>query len=106
MNTQPLIEWLMDRRDNCARIMDTKPESEKAGWLEDAAYFEAAILALSERYFIGGDNSGHEYYVPVSREDEFREWAELPEEDERGWDAPEWATRIDGTFTFVNPRCE
>lgn len=61
---------------------------------------------MSERYFIGSDNSGHEYYVPVSRMDEFRRWSELPEDDEDGWDAPEWATRIDGSFTFTDPRCE
>ena len=60
----------------------------------------------TERYFIGSDNSGHEYYVPVSRQDEFQKWAELPDDDEAAWDTPEYAKRIDGSFTFTDPRCE
>ena len=61
---------------------------------------------MTERYFIGSDNSGHEYFVPVSRREEFDEWAQLPEDDEAGWETPEYATRIDGRFTFTDPRCE
>ena len=59
-----------------------------------------------ERYFVGSDNSGHEYYVPISKRGEFQAWAELPEDDEAGWEAPEYAKRIDGRFTFTDPRCE
>jgi hypothetical protein len=59
-----------------------------------------------ERYFVGSDNSGHEYYVPISKRDDFQAWAELPEDDEAGWEVPEYAKRIDGRFTFTDPRCE
>lgn len=61
---------------------------------------------MPERYFIGVDNSSHRYYVPVDRRKEFEAWSELDEEDESGWDAPEYATLIDGEFTFTDPRCE
>lgn len=61
---------------------------------------------MTERYFIGSDNSGHEYFVPVSRREEFDNWSQLPEDDEVGWETPEYATRIDGRFTFTDPRCE
>lgn len=103
---QPLGEWLAERRDNCYRIMEQKPESERQGWLEDAAYFEAARLVVEERYFIGYDNSSHKYYVPVEKREEFDVWSELPEDDERGWEQPDYAVRIDGRFTFTNPRCD
>jgi hypothetical protein len=45
----PLIEWLRDRRDNCFRIMETKPEEDRAGWLEDASYFEAAVISMEAK---------------------------------------------------------
>ena len=61
---------------------------------------------MPERYFIGCDNSGHEYYVPVRFRDEFNAWSSLPEDDEDGWEAPAFAMRIDGHFTFTDPRCE
>lgn len=58
----------------------------------------------TERYFIGGDNSGHEYLVPVSKAKEWGEWTLIPEDDERSWDEPDYAERIDGgTLTFENP---
>lgn len=60
----------------------------------------------STRYRIVGDNSGHEYYIPEDRSDEWRKWAEIDEDDERSWDVPEYAVRIDGRFTFTDPRCE
>lgn len=59
------------------------------------------------RYFVGHDNSGHEYLVPVSDAAAWRVWSELPDDDERGWDVPAYAQRLDGgTLTFEAPRVE
>lgn len=59
-----------------------------------------------ERYFLGHDNSGHDYVVPVSRRDEWFRWLEIPEDDERSWEVPEYAKRIDGRLTFTDPRTD
>lgn len=52
------------------------------------------------RYFLGADDSGHRYAVPVERRGEFYSWVENPDAD----DAPTWARRIDGRFTFTDPQ--
>lgn len=58
------------------------------------------------RYRTGSDNSGHRYFYPVDNQRQFQAWTELDEDDERGWVTPSYAIRIDGTFTFTDPRCE
>lgn len=57
-----------------------------------------------KRYCIVGDDSGHEYYIPDNRKDAWYSWleSELAENGE----VPEYASRIDGRFTFTDPRCE
>lgn len=35
--------WLFARLQNCARLADQKEGRDRDGWLEDAAYFSAAI---------------------------------------------------------------
>lgn len=42
------------------------------------------------------DNDGHRYQIPNSKTEEWKEFCEIPEEDERSWEVPEWAERIDG----------
>ncbi len=41
-----LIEWLCERRDNAASIARTKAGEDRAGWLEDASFFDAAVHAV------------------------------------------------------------
>jgi hypothetical protein len=59
------------------------------------------------RFFIGHDQSGHEYLVPLGRIHAWRDWCAIDEDDERSWDVPDFARRIDGgALTFTDPRID
>jgi hypothetical protein len=49
-----LIEWLYERLDNCNRLAKEKRGADKAGWIEDASYFEAAIDMASDAATLRG----------------------------------------------------
>jgi len=56
-------------------------------------------------FFIGTDCSGHEYIVPFAKYDEWNEWVDIPEDDERSWEEPSYAIRLDGgTLIFQKPQ--
>ena len=53
------------------------------------------------------DGSGHHYVIPLGRLDEWGAFCNLDEDDERAWEVPEWAHRIDGgRLTFRDWRIE
>jgi hypothetical protein len=54
-----------------------------------------------QRYRLMGDDSGHEYFVPVGKEQEFDKWVS-----EESGEIDFSQNRIDGRFTFIDPRCE
>ena len=58
------------------------------------------------RYRLVGDNSGHEYYIPIDRTKEWAAFNALSDDDPASWTVPTFAVMIDGTFTFAEPRCE
>lgn len=60
----------------------------------------------SLRFILVYDNPGHAYYIPEGRRPDWEEWLCLDDDDERSWEEPDYATRIDGTFTFTDPRCD
>jgi len=80
--------------------------------LFDGGQAQAMVLHMAagmpeDRYFIGADCSGHTYLVPMSKRQQWYEWADIPEEDERAWEVPDFAKRIDGgRLTFAAPRIE
>lgn len=57
---------------------------------------------IEPRYRIVGDNSGHDYVIPVDRSAEWTAW--LDSQDWRDGITPIYAMRIEGTFTFADPR--
>jgi hypothetical protein len=59
-----------------------------------------------ERFEIVSDNSGHEYYIPVDRYIDWEGFMMIEEDDERSWTVPNFATRINGRLSFVDPRCD
>lgn len=64
--------------------------------------------AAPKRYTIRGDDSGHEYFVEVGTESEFEAWvaAECAYE-EVGYEGRDYEeNRIDGRFSFADPRNE
>jgi hypothetical protein len=63
---------------------------------------------LAQRYRIMSDNSGHEYAIKLEDEDAFLVWLIVTEDgDIADYDGPDFEeNRIDGRFTFIDPRNE
>lgn len=59
------------------------------------------------RFCLVQDNSSHWYLIPTSRRAAWEAHCDLDEDDEAGWEHPEWAERVDGGpegVHFENPR--
>jgi hypothetical protein len=64
-------------------------------------------MSNEERYQILADESGHEYFVRVGQENAFDEWVASSEDDEVFYEGHDFNdSRIDGRFTFTDPRNE
>lgn len=61
-----------------------------------------ARKAEETRYFLSNDGSGHWYIVLVSRQEEWYQWRNLDEDDEASWEAPSFASRINGSPELVH----
>lgn len=57
-----------------------------------------------QRYTLVMDNSAHTYAIPVEKSTEWDEFCAIPEDDPLSWTVPPWATRVDGSLTFTDPR--
>jgi hypothetical protein len=60
-----------------------------------------------ERFFLSQDHSCHWYLVPATKAKAWEKWLSLDSDDERSWDAPDFARRIDGHpsgITFTDPK--
>lgn len=59
-----------------------------------------------DRYFLATDSSGHWFVVPCSKKEEWFRWADLDEDNDEAWDAPDFARVVGGAptlVTFSNP---
>lgn len=94
--------------DNNAKIV---------GWFSPAVIFmqnevdDTAPVPLTtiepDRYFMDTDQNGHWFIIPEKFRNEWREWSEIPEEDERSWVPYLHAIPINGdptTATFCFPK--
>lgn len=45
----PVADWLQERLDNCHRLASQKTGKDREGWMQDAAFFHAAIVALADK---------------------------------------------------------
>ena len=50
----------------------------------------------TEEYFLDQDQSSHWYLVPCNKEQDWNEWVDLDEDDERAWEAPDYAIELGG----------
>lgn len=81
----------------------TRKQSSTTKWRGDK---DIVVDKKPRRYSIQWDDSGHKYFVEVGMEGEFERWlqAEIEGLEYNGHDYEN--NRIDGTFTFTDPRCE
>lgn len=56
------------------------------------------------RFIIVGDNSGHDYVIPLDKQDNWSAFMSIDEDDPTAWDVPKWARRINGPWTFTDPQ--
>lgn len=55
----------------------------------------------AERYMMAQDNDCHWYVIPVARQQEWYDWCDIPTDDERSWEPPEFAQRTYGSYSLV-----
>lgn len=61
---------------------------------------------MALRFILTQDNDSHWYVVPVDKMAEWDAWLEIDADDERAWDAPDFARPVGGApslVTFENP---
>lgn len=62
--------------------------------------------SAEQRYRLLNDDDGHRYFIPVGSESTFRAWVDSSYENV-GYEGPDFSeNRIDGRFSFTDPRCE
>ena len=55
-----------------------------------------ALPEKKEEFIAVKDNDCHRYQIPRNKKEDWYKWLEIPEDDERSWDVPDYAERIDG----------
>ena len=93
-----------EARAELRKILPSYGIEEPLEELEDEGLvgYEPVETVGEVRYQLVGDDSGHDYAIPVDKADEWYEWMDS-EAAELGDEPPEWALRVEGDFTFTNP---
>jgi hypothetical protein len=55
----------------------------------------------TERYFLDSDNDGHWYVIPESKQQEWDDWLDLPDDDPKAWTPPEGVSEVGGSPSLV-----
>ena len=53
------------------------------------------------KYTLTTDNDGHWYVIPVDKHKEWNTWLNIDPDDERSWDAPDFAKSVGGAPSLV-----
>jgi hypothetical protein len=67
-----------------------------------AAVAQASVTNADTRYVLVQDNDSHWYVIPEGKQAEFNAWLEIDSDDERAWDAPEFAHAVGGAPSAVS----
>jgi hypothetical protein len=59
------------------------------------------MATKSEWSFLASDDDGHWFVVPEAKRKEWDAFRAIPADDERSWEAPDFATPIDGPHRLV-----
>lgn len=94
-----------------AVVMDDYEEGHRDG-LEAALAvlrkygFGVDLAPPQDRHILSMDNDGHWYVIPVAKQPEWGAWLDIPSDDERAWEVPDFAKRVGGApclVTFSDP---
>jgi len=67
----------------------------------------AAVAGAGVEHTVVCDNSAHRYVIPLGKLDDWNQWLDIPDSDERSWDVPEYATPTGGRrVVFTGWRAE
>lgn len=83
-------EYILLYKDELEEFME-KHLRKLASELRDTTQVEE-----KQEFIEAKDNDSHRYRIPIDKQEEFEEWVELPEEDEKAWEEPSYAERLDG----------
>lgn len=61
-------------------------------------------LHITTRFFLSSPDGDHWYVVPCDHAAAWEKWCAIPEDDERRWKVPRYATQVDGphVITFAD----
>lgn len=74
---------------------------EREQYMDDKA---AKEKLTNQRYCIVGDDSGHDYVIPVDKELHWNFWLDECIKNDSWTEVPEYAIRTEGNLTFTDPK--